>query len=138
MSERLYGRVRETFPWLLTHQSLDTSGLVEFTQLISPEWNVDLSIAEFDGELTVELDGCELVFALEARNGEFEVMELLRALCMHGFAISYQSWPTYRRVTLGSASGRVLGSSGFRLPWVALQVVEYAPHPDGPCSGGQA
>ncbi len=138
MSERLYERIEEELPWFATHQSRDASGLVEFTQLITPEWNVDLSIAEFAGELTVELDGCELMFALESLNGEFEVMELLRALCLYGFAGSHQSWPAYRRVTLGSASGRVLGSSGFRLPWVALQVVEYAPHLDGPRSGDQA
>jgi len=138
MSERLYERIEEEFPWFATHQSLDASGLVVFTQLITPEWNVDLSIAEFAGELTVELDGCELLFALESLNGEFEVMELLRTLCMYGFAVSHQSCPVYRRVTLGAASGGVLGSSGFRLPWVALQAAEYAPHLDGPRSRGQA
>lgn len=120
-----WAAILEEFPRIELRSDFDQSGTVEFVLVRLPDWNLDVQIWEFGGEIRLDIGGCVLM-EVAAGEGEAEVLDLLRMLVRRGFWVSRQARPEYVRVALGSGE-KAIGSYGVRLPWRPLEVIRCSP-----------
>lgn len=133
--DALLKTIEDEFRGVVTRQDLDSSGMVEFAWLQVPNWDVELHMWAFDGEVEVDLDGCDLLVA-DLENESPVVLSLLRELFSKGVVVLRQPWPSYMRVMLDDGAGTVISSCGLRLPFMSLRKIQYPPLP-GAGPGGE-